>query len=44
MLIAIIIEIVDTTIKPDDDLFKIYEVPVFGEIIDFETEGGAKKK
>lgn len=43
-LIAIIIEIIDTSIKPNDDLFKIYGVPVFGEIIDFEVEGGAKKK
>ncbi len=44
ILIAIIIEIIDTTIKPDDDLYKMYDVPVFGEIIDFDTEGGAKKK
>ncbi len=44
ILVAIIIEIVDTTIKPDDDLYKIYEVPVFAEIIDFEVEGGAKGK
>lgn len=44
ILISIIIEVVDTTIKPDDDLYKLYDVPVFGEIIDFDTEGGAKKK
>lgn len=44
VLIAIIIEVIDTTIKPDDDLYKIYDVPVFAEIIDFEVEGGAKKK
>ena len=44
ILIAIIIEIVDTTIKSGDDLYKMYDVPVFGEIIDFDTEGGAKKK
>lgn len=44
MLIAVIIEIVDTTIKPGDDLYKMYDIPVFGEIIDFETEGGAKKR
>lgn len=43
-LIAIIIEVIDTTIKSDDDLYKMYDVPVFGEIIDFDTEGGAKKK
>lgn len=44
ILIAIILEVVDTTIKPGDDLYKIYEVPVFAEIVDFDTEGGAKKK
>ena len=43
-LIAIVIEVIDTTIKSDDDLYKMYDVPVFGEIIDFDTEGGAKKK
>lgn len=44
VLIAIIIEIVDTTIKPDDDLLKLYNVPVFAEIIDFDAEPGSKKK
>ncbi|MBQ9742824.1 MAG: hypothetical protein IJV88_04010 [Ruminococcus sp.] len=44
VLVAIIIEVIDTTIKSDDDLYKIYDVPVFGEIIDFEVEGGARKK
>lgn len=44
ILIAIIIEVIDTTIKPDDDLFKIYDVPVFAEIIDFESESGSRKK
>ena len=43
-LIAIVIEVIDTTIKSDDDLYKMYDVPVVGEIIDFDTEGGAKKK
>jgi len=42
--IAFLIEIVDTTIKPDDDLYAIYDIPVFAEIVDFEVEGGAKKK
>ncbi|MGN0452873.1 MAG: YveK family protein [Ruminococcus sp.] len=44
VLIAIILEIIDTTIKPDDDLYKMYNIPVFAEIIDFELEGGAKRK
>lgn len=42
--ISFLIEIVDTTIKPDDDLYNIYKIPVFAEIVDFELEGGAKKK
>ncbi len=35
-LIAFILELIDTTIKPDDDLFKIYKIPVFAEVVDFE--------
>lgn len=42
--LSFLIEIVDTTIKPDDDLYEIYDIPVFAEIVDFEVEGGAKKK
>ncbi len=44
ILIAIIIEVIDTTIKSGDDLFKIYDVPVFAEIIDFDSESSSKKK
>lgn len=44
VLISIILEVVDTTIKPNDDLYKMYEIPVFAEIVDFDSEGGAKKK
>ncbi len=44
LLIAFLLEIIDTTIKPGDDLYKQYEIPVFAEIVDFEAEGGAKKK
>lgn len=44
MGIAFMLEIVDTTIKSNDDLYKKYNIPVFAEIIDFETEGGAKKR
>ena len=43
LAISFLLEIVDTTIKPGDDLYKQYDIPVFAEIIDFETEGGAKK-
>lgn len=42
--ISFLIEIVDTTIKPDDDLYAMYDIPVFAEIVDFEVEGGAKKR
>lgn len=44
LVISFLLEIVDTTIKPGDDLYKQYDIPVFAEIIDFEAEGGAKKK
>ena len=44
LVISFFIEIVDTTIKPGDDLYKQYEIPVFAEIIDFEQEGGARRK
>lgn len=44
LVISFLLEIIDTTIKPGDDLYKMYEVPVFAEIIDFEVEGGGKKK
>ena len=36
-VISIFLELVDTTIKPDEDLSEIYKVPVFAEIPDFET-------
>ena len=42
--ISFLLEIVDTTIKPGDDQYKQYEIPVFAEIVDFESEGGARKK
>ena len=42
--ISFLLEMIDTTIKPGDDLYKQYEIPVFAEIVDFEPEGGAKKK
>lgn len=38
-LIAILLELVDTTIKNDDDLSAMYKVPVFAEIPDFENSG-----
>ena len=44
LIISFLIEIVDTTIKPGDDLYKQYDIPVFAEIIDFDQEGGKKKR
>lgn len=44
LVISFLLEVVDTTIKPGDDLYKQYDIPVFAEIVDFESEGGAKKK
>ena len=44
LIISFLLEIIDTTIKPGDDLYKLYDIPVFAEIVDFEAEGGAKKK
>lgn len=41
-LISFFLELVDTTVKYDDDLNKMYEVPVFGEILDFNQIGGEK--
>ena len=44
LVISFLLEIIDTTIKPGDDLYKMYDIPVFAEIVDFETEGGGKKR
>ncbi len=44
LAISFLLEIIDTTVKPDDDLYDIYKIPVFAEIVDFDVEGGAKKK
>lgn len=36
-VISILLELVDTTIKPDDDISEMYKIPVFAEIPDFES-------
>lgn len=38
-VIAILLELIDTTIKADDDIQEIYGLPVFAEIPDFESQG-----
>ena len=32
-------ELLDTKVKPDDDLTAMYDLPIFAEILDFETAG-----
>lgn len=44
LVISFLLEIIDITVKPGDDLYKMYNIPVFAEIVDFEPEGGAKKR
>ena len=44
LIISFLLEIIDTTIKPGDDLYKQYDIPVFAEILDFDSEGGVKKR
>jgi capsular polysaccharide biosynthesis protein len=38
-VISILLELIDTTIKVDDDIQSIYGIPVFAEIPDFESQG-----
>ena len=38
-VISVLLELIDTTIKDDDDLSAIYKIPVFAEIPDFENSG-----
>lgn len=35
--IFFLIEILDVRVKPDDDLYDLYKIPVFAEILDFEA-------
>lgn len=37
--IFLIIELLDTKVKPEDDLTSLYDLPVFAEILDFESAG-----
>ena len=39
ILLALFLEIIDTTVKPGDDIAKLYKIPVFAEVVDFEKEG-----
>lgn len=38
-VISILLELIDTTIKADDDIQEMYGIPVFAEIPDFESQG-----
>ena len=37
--LRVLLELIDTTIKSDEDLSEIYKIPVFAEIPDFNTGG-----
>ncbi len=37
--IFLIVELLDTKVKPEDDLTSLYDLPVFAEILDFESAG-----
>lgn len=39
IILAFMLEIIDTTLKPGDDIANMYNIPVFAEIIDFEKAG-----
>ena len=43
-IIFLIKEMLDTKLKPGDDLSQMYDLPVFAEILDFETAGKARYK
>lgn len=36
-IVVFVIEVLDTKVKAEDDLFKIYDIPVFAEILNFEV-------
>lgn len=38
-VISVLLELIDTTIKADDDIQKVYGIPVFAEIPDFDNQG-----
>lgn len=38
-IISILLELIDSTIKADDDIQEMYGIPVFAEIPDFENQG-----
>jgi len=37
-LVVFIIEILDTKVKTEDDLFRIYDIPVFAEVMSFDVK------
>lgn len=38
LLVVFLIEILDITVKGEDDLYKLYAIPVFAEIMDFDSK------
>ncbi len=43
-LFFLLIEMLDTRVREDDDLAALYDIPVFAEIMDFETADNSKYK
>lgn len=43
-LLFLMIELLDTKVREDDDLAAIYDIPVFAAIMDFDTAGSGKYK
>ena len=37
-LVVFVVEILDTKVKAEDDLFRIYEIPVFAEVMSFDAK------
>ena len=40
--IVVLVEIINTKVKPTDDLYSVYGIPVFAEILDFNLKSNTK--
>lgn len=40
--VFLVIDLLDTKVKPTDDLMEIYDIPVFAEILDFKALNGTR--
>ncbi len=44
LILSFVIEIVNTTVKPSDDLYKLYNIPVFAKIPDIDMDSKRKNR